>query len=817
MRTATVITAVCLSVVGLAAGPDARAVARHYDLNIPKQSLDLALRDLAQQTGLQIALFSDAIDESALVGPILGSQSAEQALRTLLTPSGLSYKVVSEGTIAVLNAKDAPAAAGPRAAAPAEEESGARLEEIIVTAQKRQERIQDVPIPVTAIQATTLLESNQLRLQDYYTRIPGLSVTPSAYDQTIAIRGITTGPATNPTVGITVDDVPFGASTSLGGGNVVPDLDPSDLARIEVLRGPQGTLYGASSLGGLIKFVTVDPSTDRVSGRVEGGTQDVKNGDGLGYSVRGSVNLPVSDAMAIRASGFTREDPGYIDNPSIGAEGVNQRRVKGGRVSTLWRPSDTYSLKLSALYQDYESDGASEVNTTLNELQQNYIRGTGPSQGNAQAYSGTFTGQFGNLQLVALSGYNTRENQDAVDFSESVGGLLLPLYGVDGASLNTHGRTRKFTQELRLSGSIGTRVDWLVGAIYSHEQSDVEQDIPAIDPATGRVVAISYHSPRSETNIERAAFSNLTLHFNDRFDVQIGGRMSGIRQKFQQTTVQPIFTNGSEVPDIGPTTYASADPVTYLLTPRFRISPELMLYARAASGYRVGGPNGALCTARAFPCEFGPDKTRNYEIGAKGALLSNRLAFDASVYSIDWDAIQLFVTDPSYISYNTNASGARSRGVELSIEARPSDDVAITAWATWSDPELTRALPPGAPGSAPVAGPGERLPYSSRFSSNVSFDWTVPLGSLKAILGGSLSYSGDRLGTFVSAGERQEFAAYTRADLRVGLVRESWTLNVFANNVFDKRARLNTGPAASTFIYIQPRTVGVNLAKTFAQ
>jgi outer membrane receptor protein involved in Fe transport len=158
-----------------------------------------------------------------------------------------------------------------------------------------------------------------------------------------------------------------------------PDIDPSELAQVEVLRGPQGTLYGASSIGGLLKYVTVDPSTDALSGRIQAGTSSVRNGAELGYSFRGSVNIPLSDTLALRASGFTRRDPGYIDDPMLNAEGVNKVTTQGGRLSALWRPSHEFSWKASALYQDSKASGSPyvDVQPGLGNLQQSDVRGTG--------------------------------------------------------------------------------------------------------------------------------------------------------------------------------------------------------------------------------------------------------------------------------------------------------------------------------------------------------------------------------------------------------------------------------------------------------
>ena len=259
--------------------------------------------------------------------------------------------------------------------------SGSELAEVVVTAEKRAERLQDVPVPVTAINTDSLLENNLVRLEDYYTSVPGLSLTSSTFGQpSVIIRGITTGAGTltNPTVGIVVDDVPYGSSTPLGGGAIVPDIDPSDLARVEVLRGPQGTFYGASSIGGLIKFVTVDPSTEALTGRVQADGNYIHNGPDAGYGLRGSINIPLSDTWAMRASGFFRHDPGYITDVLTDTRGVNREEDYGGRLSALWKPSDDVSLKLGALFQDSRRYGLSGIDTGSNpeDLSQTAIPNT---------------------------------------------------------------------------------------------------------------------------------------------------------------------------------------------------------------------------------------------------------------------------------------------------------------------------------------------------------------------------------------------------------------------------------------------------------
>jgi iron complex outermembrane recepter protein len=228
-----------------------------------------------------------------------------------------------------------------------------------------------------------------LRLQEYYSKVPGLglSLIGDGSAPTITIRGITTGGLTNPAVGVVIDEIPYGATVSPGTSPVVPDIDPGDLARIEVLRGPQGTLYGASSIGGLLKFVTIDPTTREFSGRVTAGLSKIAGGNDVGYNIRGSINAPLTDSLAVRASAFRSSDPGYVDNVLTGQPDVNRRNSDGGRVSLLWQPLDAFSIKLSGLIQDSTRGGSEDVDRTLGgQLAQSTLRGTGYYTRRSKAY-----------------------------------------------------------------------------------------------------------------------------------------------------------------------------------------------------------------------------------------------------------------------------------------------------------------------------------------------------------------------------------------------------------------------------------------------
>ncbi len=824
---------------------------------MPAGDLATALALLAKQSGVEMMYSSERLKGLGTAG-VHGEYTAEAAAVKLLEGTNLKLRVHESGGLLISDATGSEAAWGMRQISQgvnahlassgavassgsdsqgsesrdedakkkidsSAEESGSRIQEIVVTAQKREERLQDVPVPVTVLSATTLAENNQPRLRDYFSSIPGFSISPapsSGNHQMLAIRGVSSGSFGNPTVGVTVDDVPYGAFTR----EFAPDIDPSDLARIEVLRGPQGTLYGASTMGGLLKFVTVDPSTERLSGRVEGGTSSVQNGDGLGYSFRGSVNVPVSDVFAVRASAFTRRDPGYIDNPLDGRKGLNEINVEGGRLSALWNISDTFSLKLSALYQHTKGDGVADivVQPGLGELQQNYIPGIGAYDQTNQAYSAIFKGKLGSIDVASITGYNVYKFSSSNDLTYLLGSTAQRLLGVSGSGIFNYNDTRKFSQEIRASIPIGRRVEWLVGGFYTHENIPFTQVLKGQDPVTGAIVG-DYSTGRIPIkHTEYAAFTDVTVHFTERFNIQFGGRESYLREAFEPVTNSGLLYGGGTA--VTPGINVRADVFTYLVTPQFKVSPDLMTYARIASGYRPGRSNSGDPNPR-VPRSPRPDKTQNYEIGVKGNLLDRILSFDASLYYIKWEDIQIQLTDrdinpltnqPYNFGYYTNGSAAKSAGVELSVEARPLTGLTIAAWGTYDDAVLTESFPANSPAYGPE---GARLPFGTRLSGNLSADQAFPVTDTITGFGGfTLSYVGEREGTFTPTSLRAIYPAYTRVDVRAGARFDSWQVNLYANNVTDRRGLLGGGVGnfpPYAFIYIQPRSMGISVSRTF--
>ena len=811
----------CLARLALAGSPLDQQIALDIPAGTP---LDEAVLEWSAATKVQVMMSSETVSHEHTQG-IKGSVQARAALATLLEGTGLQYTVVGD-TVQVIPAPKAMhsgllthaeattlnTAAGDSASSAQSEEIG----EVVVTAQKRSELLKDVPVPVSVVSANTLAETNQVALRNFYTELPSFSLSPVGLgdEEMITIRGISTGFNTNPTVGVMVDGVPFGSSTFLA-GNAIPDLDPASLARIEVLRGPQGTLYGASSMGGLINYVTVDPKTDRFSGYLQAGGSHVSNGADLGYGVRGAANIPITDTLAVRISAFARRDPGYIDNPFTHQYGLNSADAYGGHMSALWTLNDSWSVKLSALFQEIKGAGSNDVDVLpgLQGLQQSYIPQLGRFARKAQAYSLTVKGNAGPVEITSVSGYSIIENHDTLDFTYRLGPLAQTYFGVNGAAIFTDFRTNKFTEELRAATPLGSHFDLLLGGFYNHEKSPFNQDLPALDPASGVKVGDIGNIPVPSTYEEYAAFGDLTYKITEKFDVQIGARESHIHQTDGQATeTGPLFGGQS----VNPALESTATTFTYLLTPRLKISPDLMVYARVASGYRAGAPN-SFNPDPAVPRQYAPDKTYNYELGAKGDVLDHKLTFDASVYYIDWRDLQLNLLDVNNdLTYGTNGSRAKSEGAELDIGWNPLRGLKLSAWVAYDDAVLTDNFPVN---STLHGADGDRLPFSSRWSGSFSATQDFPItGNLTGYAGLAVSYTGERIGTFLATPQRQIYPAFTRTDLRAGVKYDLWSVDLFANNVADRRALLGGGPGnfpPYAYTVLQPRLVGFNVSRQF--
>lgn len=746
--------------------------------------------------------------------------------------------------------------ASPALAAAADEPT--TIAEVVVTAQKRTERAIDVPVSVTAVDAQALTSKNLVRVADYVTRVPSVTFLQAGNEQRanqLSIRGVSATIGTAATVAITVDDVPFTSSTK-DAQAPLPDLDPAILSRVEVLRGPQGTLYGASSLGGLLKYVTAEPNAKTFSGRVEVGGSHADGGSN-GFSLRGSVNIPiVQDRFALSLSGFDRQDPPYIDNinPAVNKTNSNFSEVRGGRIAAYVHPIDQLTIDLSAMRQHGEYDGSSLIQVcgaaggpgtpgcTQRFVGQpsttprfgDFVTNLAPPnerETKFSLYSARVKADLGPVNLTTVSAYGDFQSASTVDQTRSFG-FLLPFYSASGGStpfLNAD-RTKKFTQEVRLESDRNEHVSWLLGGFYSHEDILVRQDI-SVSKAGGASAGMALAQDLPSTFVEKAVFGDLTFKLTPKFDVQVGARYGESDLKSRSVvTVDPLAE-----PVFGPSTadsnHIAEHSTTWLVTPRYRFSDDLMAYARFASGYRPGGVNAVL---PGIPATFRSDTVVNYEVGLKGALRAYRVTFDISLFQINWDRIQLTATDVNtQVGYFTNGGTARSRGLEAQGEWRPLPGLTLSANLTWTDAVLTEAIPQPVGASTVIGAAGDRLPGAPHFAANFSIDkdWDIGNG-FTAFAGVDYSYLGERPSDFNNIlppttpgatnrafGDRVKVPAYSLADLRGGVRNDDWSFTAYIRNITDKRGIVDlstrggtTTPAA---VYIQPRTFGFVVARSF--
>lgn len=830
IRISVVAALLILMCSGVAAASDGHDAASKLDTHIAAGALGPALRALAQELRFQIVYASKEVAALKTHGAV-GNFTPDEALQRVLEGTGLTYKYLDGRTVTIVPiARDSSppvppeksGANGEFRAAPsggAMDQTGIELQTIIVTAEKRRygESLLDTPVPMTVLSAQSLVDSGKSSLQDYYDTVPGLNLTKGGNTggvSLVTIRGITTNVYTNPTVMASIDDVPLGSSTLQGGGELIPDLDPSNLERVEVLRGPQGTLYGGNSMGGLIRYVTPQPSTRGFDAMVQGGLSSVDGGSGVGYVDRAAANIPVGDTVALRVSAFDRHDPGYVDNIQTGMNGVNSARTDGGMLATLWKPSDAFSLNLDALLQTYKQNGSPQIDPSLGGLRQSLLASTGSDKVRNQVYWATGTLSEGGLQLKSITSYGSYDYRDRVDYGLiGLNSVSESHFGVSGALAVDAVHTNRFEQELRLNVDLGKDIEWLWGGIYDHERSYNESTGYSVDPRTLAVAGNWGAVNEPQRYEEYAGYTNLTYRFTDRFDIQAGARETHVKQS------EVTFANGLWISDFPYTPYAPTPPetesaFTYLVTPRFKVTPNLMVYARFASGFRPGSLN---IVSPYLPIQSLPDKTQNYELGLKGDFLDRRLALDASLYYISWTNIQIQVYSPQAANYYaTNESAAKSEGVELSADWKPLSAASLAGWVAWDEAALTQAFPLS---SAVVGAAGERLPFSARFSAHVSFEQRFAISAdLTADAGIDESYVGDRIGDFGVTPARQVLPGYAQMNLHGGVRNLSWSGELYINNVLDKRGVLYGGIGSiypAYFNDLTPRTVGITVAKTF--
>lgn len=734
------------------------------------------------------------------------------------------------------------------------------LQEVVVTARKREEKLLEVPAPVSVISAETIELTEAVRLEDYLTQVPGVGFDTLREGQTnVTFRGINVGDG-SATVITYIDNIPLtpnGPGTS--SAYLTPNLDPSDIAQIEVDRGPQGTLYGANAIGGVLKYVTVKPDPNHFSGRVEVSGESVAYG-GTGGAARGAVNIPLmADVLAVRLSAYNRNDPGYIDDPLLGLKNLNRDHVSGGRAALLWNATDVLTVNLSSMVQLMSNNGNDFVN--INPLtgkplfgdfiQEAALRNQWFSSRNA-VYNADVQWDLKWAKLLSSTSYSTLQNGSDTDNTATYGPLLSAAFGIPNVGLDSplDVHSNKISEEVRLTSSGQEKLEWQIGGFYTRVRTESDQGANLFDTTTQAYITSfgpTFSGYLKNQYIEHSAFGNIDYHFTPQFDVSLGLRYSTDDQKLDSFFEGLLFG-----PTVDSQTYDSEHAITWAVNPRYQLTEDQILYARVATGYRPGGADLLLpgATAAGLSPTFKHDQLISYETGWKASLFDRRVTMDMSVYYIRWTDLQELVTLGGN-SYTANGGYAHSEGVEAAITWMPLTGLNFTANLSYNDNRLD-SDPQNNPDLSQT---GYRLPTTPRFSGNFSADykWAIT-PSTKVFVGGSVFATTARpnelnlgydpntasgIGPITNFGRAPLYnpntnaiigyvstalPGYTTLDLRTGVEHGLWTVEAYAKNVtnvqaFSEYAGYNNTYAnyATEWVatVLRPRTIGLSLARRF--
>jgi iron complex outermembrane receptor protein len=751
-------------------------------------------------------------------------------------------------------------AAWAQQASPVTGDEAVSLDSVIVTANKRQENIREVATAISRLGETQLENLNATQMADYASYVPGLQVQSSGTpgQVRVSMRGIA---ALSPgsTVGTYVDDAPVGSNSLYQQATLYQlDLLPYDIESIEVLRGPQGTLYGAGAMGGLIKYTMRKPDVLNREFRVGGGLSSPRDG-GSGHSYRFGMNLPlVEDALALRASFAKNALPGYVDNLVDGRKDINDAEQTSARVALRWEGEAT-SLQLAVMRQEVDSrnNGVIAVDPeTYRPIAglSNYIHVDEPFRKEIDHYAFTVEHDLGFADLVSATSYADTRTRNRGDVSLSYGEYPLAFLDADpslepgSAYIDNHLDMTQFTQELRLQSKSGQPFEWLVGGFYSKEEGDNYQYValnqldgsPLPAPWDG-ILGVLGELVIPSTYEETAVFANASYRFTERFKLGAGMRFSRNDQTFQQNVI------GGVLIPLGVENNASREDVfTWSITPQFQLTPDHMVYGKVSTGYQPGGPN---VVAVGLPSAVDSSMLTSYELGWKAAF-GRRLQLDVVAYQIDWEDIQV-ASLVNGVSGLVNGGEATSRGLEASLLWRPLQGLTLGFNGAYNDASLDEDFPvivvplgdalPGGVMEINTGLAGDRMPYVPDLTWSATVDYTFALDNgWSAGVGGGYRW----LDTRTNATTEREVLAiadprtvldttitapltidsYGALDLYASLSNGSWTVRGYLRNATDKRAYSSISEITGALtgvthhlaaVPIQPRMFGLEFDYRF--
>jgi outer membrane receptor protein involved in Fe transport len=749
-------------------------------------------------------------------------------------------------------------------AAPAQETA---LEEIVVTATKREERLQDIPISVTALSSDTIAKLGIVDFDGYAQMLPTLSyksVGPGT--ATLIMRGASDGGDGNasgsqPSVGLFLDEAPVTTIAS----NL--DIHIYDIERIEALAGPQGTLFGASSQSGNVRIITNKPDSSGFSGGVDLGGYGTSGGD-PGYSLEGYINAPLGDNAAIRLVAWYLDEGGYIDNVpgtrnytleggygyntnnfgrtatldnavNVG-ENFNELTKTGARAALRINLNDNWTADASVIFQELETVGTWDHDPA--DVGERNIQRWFADFNDDQFVQGNITveGEIGNNVLVYSGTIMDRDVQYQADYTAyGEDAYWVPYYVCDysatGADLATQTNTdctsleqyyqedntyERNTHELRLQ-SIGDRsFHYTVGVFYTKiEHAYLQEWIqPGISPnrvVPGGAANRFFRTDQQRTDEQTALFGEITYDFSDRFSATVGARYFENDSKLVGVVGWgPVLFGNADTPVDA--TYNDTDSI-FKFNLTWRATEDTLFYFTASEGYRPGGLNRDPGLAQFGAAEYTPDILTNYEIGWKTTLLDNRLRFNGAAYFSEWEKVQYTIYDFSLsrcCGSVYNLADAEIKGIEADITALLTDQWELSAAIAYTDGK-TKGDFTLINGRLAVPD-GTVLPNVPEWQGNIWTRYSFDIGSFNSYVQGVYSYTGSSFNE-IRPDQRSPQASYSILNLRAGFGKDNWGIDGYVNNATDEVAALyvQARPYEPSTTTNRPRTFGLRYWNRF--
>jgi outer membrane receptor protein involved in Fe transport len=771
--------------------------------HIPRQPLEGALAAWALQSRLSMGRSASTACRNTPVA-LDGRFQPLNALKRLLNDSGCAFRVVDADTVAIV---PAPGPKPPRRAQTVDQATP--VGEVVVTAARRRELIDRSPSDVTRIDAALLDQSRTASLEDLTPFIAGMTVTNLGLGRDkIILRGLSDGVftgRTQSTVSVYLDDVPL----SYNAPN--PDLRLVDVEDVEVLRGPQGALYGAGSIGGVIHIITKKADLTAYSASLEASGAETEGGAPSSV-FQGMVNLPLLlGRLALRVTGYREEDGGYLDDVDLGKRNVNQSFRSGQRGQLRLALTPGWTVTLSELTQSINANDTQYATGDVGPLQRD-VDVQEPHDNDFSETALVVAGGGATWRLKSTTAYVRHQLDSQYDATDAAASF--PTLEAGPAAFNEADDKDLFSQEITLASSGPSRLQWLTG-LYA--LSDKELSLSTLSSVAVLSAPAAYKETRHDLNSEYAAYGEVTWNPIAPLFVTLGGRVFAYR-----SATNAIVQSGLEVRrvDDGVDNRGLAPKVVV----RYDLSPSAMVYAQATEGYRGGGVNTSGPASQVFGAvgsgqepfqRFTGDRLWNDEVGAKLSLFTGRLKLRADVFYDAWRNIQTDQLLPSGLPFTANVGDGVNKGVEIEAVGEPFPGLTLRIDGAYNDPELiarNAAFPALADAS---------LPGVSKGSFGLDANYERPLTrEVRGFFNGEAAYVGRSTISF-DAQTYGTMGNYWSSKLNAGVIWRNLKLSAFVSNP--------ANAVANTFAYgdpfsirvvrqttpLRPRTVGVSLRADF--